>query len=100
MKFGLTDPQYLLIKNCFSKLPEVQKVILFGSRAMGNHKLTSDIDFMVIGDRVSNLTMTRLHGMLNEELSVPFRFDLLNSNEPMPPDLKKHILQYGVEFYP
>jgi len=44
MKYGLTDKEIDLIKNVFQKFPEVETVFIYGSRAKGNFKKTSDID--------------------------------------------------------
>jgi predicted nucleotidyltransferase len=97
MKYGLTPQQLGLILGCFKKFPEIEKVILFGSRAMGNQKPGSDVDLMIVGANVSGQTVTRLFGCLNEEISVPFKFDLVR--EPVDSDLKTHIEQHGIVIF-
>ena len=44
MKFGLSSQVIQKIKGVFSSHPEVEAVILYGSRAMGNFKAGSDVD--------------------------------------------------------
>jgi predicted nucleotidyltransferase len=97
MKYGLTSHQLKLILQCFGKFPEIEKVILFGSRAMGNYKPGSDVDLKIMGAKVSSQFITRLFGYLNEEISVPFHFDLVH--DPIPPELNAHIEKYGIVIY-
>lgn len=42
--FGLSDENILKIRNVFAKFAEVEKVIIYGSRAKGNYRYNSDID--------------------------------------------------------
>ena len=97
MKYGLTLQQLDLIFTSIKKFPEIKKVILFGSRAMGNYKPGSDIDLMIMGSQLTPLTITRLSGCLNEEASLPFSFDIVG--EPLSADLKAHIEEHGVVFF-
>ena len=48
MKFGLKESDIELIKKVFSNYPEVEKVILYGSRAKGTYKPASDIDLTLL----------------------------------------------------
>lgn len=47
--FGISDKSYKLIYNTFTKIPDVEEVIVFGSRAKGTFKNGSDIDFAIKG---------------------------------------------------
>ena len=44
---GLEADTIELLRLTFSKLPSVKRVVLYGSRAKGTHKLGSDIDITV-----------------------------------------------------
>jgi predicted nucleotidyltransferase len=99
VNYGLTERQYSLITGCFSRFPEIEKVILFGSRAMGNFKPASDIDLMIVGEKITSAIIRRVFGILNDELSLPFKFDLVGSNQQLPEALKEHITGCGVVFY-
>ncbi|MEJ7681172.1 MAG: nucleotidyltransferase domain-containing protein [Segetibacter sp.] len=44
MEFGLSDNEISKINEIFSAFPEIEKVIVFGSRAKGNFRAGSDID--------------------------------------------------------
>jgi len=93
-KFGLTDKQLNLIKNILSKHPNIEKVILFGSRAKGNFKKYSDIDIALLGS-VTSLNAEKIKLDLNE-LPIIYKFDVLSYNELKNPQLKQHIDRVGV----
>ncbi len=97
--FGIYDKSYLLILETFKEFPKIEKVILFGSRAMGNYKKGSDIDLAILGKTVDFETITRLHGQLNEQLSIPYFVDVVNFNTIDTEELKQHILTKGKVIY-
>ena len=47
--FGLDVDTLRNIRGCFARLPNIEKVILYGSRAKGNYKTGSDIDITLLG---------------------------------------------------
>ena len=51
--FGLDTDTIRNIKDCFAKIPQIQKVLLYGSRAKGNYKNGSDIDLTLIGKNLN-----------------------------------------------
>jgi predicted nucleotidyltransferase len=93
--FGIYDKSYLLILEAFTLFPKIEKVIVFGSRAMGNHKKGSDIDLAILGSGVDFETTSRLHGKLNDELPIPYFVDVVNFNTIDVEELKKHIYEEG-----
>ena len=97
MSFGLESKTLKSIKNIFFKYPEIEKVIIYGSRAMGNYKHNSDVDLAVIG----NLKWDFI-GHLMEELdsiSTPYLYDVTDYKRITNPEVKKHIDDYGKVFY-
>ncbi len=74
---------------------EIEKVLLFGSRAMGNYKPGSDIDLAIFGEKINFETVSRLHGKLNEQLPIPYFVDVVNYNAIELEGLKQHILEEG-----
>jgi uncharacterized protein len=72
----------------------VEKCIIHGSRAMGNHKNNSDIDLTLIE---SNLTLNELLKIDNEldNLLLPYQIDLSIFHQLENTDLIKHIEEYG-----
>ena len=71
----------------------LQKVILFGSRARGDCKRTSDIDLAVSGGEI-NIFILEL-----EEIPTLLMFDVVNLDGPVQPELLESIAQEGVCIY-
>lgn len=96
MNTGLTKKDRDYITNMVQKFPEIEKAILFGSRAIGNHKDGSDVDLTILGENITNQTVLRLRYLLNEELPLPYFFDVVHYETIINEKLKQHIEKYGV----
>lgn len=98
MKFGLKEHTIEQINAVFSHYPEVEKVILYGSRAKGNYKNGSDIDLTLHG---KDLSLSIIHKIDNEldDLLLPYTFDLSIFNHIDNPGLIDHIKSVGFVFY-
>ncbi len=99
MSFGITTKSYTLIQNTFSKFPEIEKVLIYGSRAMGNFKPGSDIDLAVSGSNITVETILKLKILLEQELPVPYFFDITHYETISNSALKAHIDEFGKLFY-
>jgi len=99
MKYGLLDRDFYYIEKSIKQFPEIESVILFGSRAMGNYKIGSDIDLAVTGKNITLTTISRLLGILNDDYPIPFFFDLVNYEKLKNQKLKEHIDKYGIIIY-
>lgn len=97
--YGLLERDFKCIKEAISKYDEIEEVIIFGSRAMGNYKKASDVDIAIIGDRISRKTVRRFSDDLNEEYPLPYFFDVIDYNEISNEDLKEHIHNVGKTIY-
>ena len=95
MAFGLTEKDIELIRSAIEAHPEIDEVVLFGSRAMENHKSGSDVDLAVKGNEVSLRIISRLGAQLNEELPLPYQFDVIDYASIDTPALTKHIDSFG-----
>jgi len=99
MKYGL--PQTAVVKICtvLSHYPQVEKAILYGSRAKGNYKNGSDIDLTLRGSK--ELTLNMLYRIMDEldDLFLPYIIDLSIFNNIHDPDVIEHIQRVGVTFY-
>ncbi len=97
MKFGLSEETIKLICNFFSRYPEIEKVEIYGSRAMGNHERGSDIDLAFYSKNDKNLTGHLLTGL--DELPTPYLFDVTDYYKISHLPLKEHIDRVGKLFY-
>ncbi|SSC09246.1 restriction endonuclease subunit S [bacterium endosymbiont of Bathymodiolus sp. 5 South] len=96
--FGLDADTLRNIKKVFATLPNLEKVILYGSRAKGNYKDGSDIDITLLGKQLTLKTVYALEEVL-EELYLPYTFDISIFTQIDNDDLIKHILRVGKTFY-
>jgi predicted nucleotidyltransferase len=98
VKFGLKESTIEKISGVFAKYPEVEKVIVYGSRAKGNFKSGSDIDLTMGGARLTHQLLLKLMGEL-DDLLLPYKIDLSILDNIGNPDLVDHIRRVGVTFY-
>ena len=99
MKYGLKDATVEKIRTVLAEFPQVEKAVLFGSRAKGNYKNGSDIDLTLYGG--ANLTLKVLFKIMDEldDLLLPYTFDLSIFQNITEPDVIEHIRRVGLTFY-
>lgn len=98
-RFGLKENVVEQITNILKKHPEVEKAVIFGSRARGNYRKGSDIDITLFGDELTNSINTKIFYEI-DDLYLIYKIDLINFNTLSKDDmLRKHILDEGVEIY-
>ncbi len=95
MKYGLTEKQVQEIIAIISSYQEVDKAIIFGSRAINTFKEASDVDIALIGEKCDLLLSAKIKDHLEEETYLPFFFDIIAYNTIQSPELKKHIQTKG-----
>ena len=71
-----------------------QKVILFGSRARGDFRRTSDIDIAVTGGDFSRFALD-----VDEETSTLLEYDIVNLDRDMQEELRESIEKEGRVLY-
>lgn len=98
-KFGLLETDMDAIISVLSQQPKVKKAYLFGSRANGNFKNGSDIDLALKGADLDFDTISQISLQLNEETTMPYKFDVLNYHTIKEPELKDHVDRVGIELY-
>jgi uncharacterized protein len=98
MKYGLEDSTIQKIQDVFSAFRQVEKVVLYGSRAKGNYKPGSDIDLTLKGQNI-NLSVMNQIGLLLDDLLLPYTFDLSVFEHIKDPNLLEHIDRAGIDFY-
>lgn len=98
MRFGLKEEVIQAIANVFARHPEVEKVILYGSRAKGNYKPASDIDLILLGKETDISVMNKISWEL-DDLLLPYTFDLSIFHHLNDSALLDHINRVGIVFY-
>ena len=98
MNHGLTDGTVAEIQAVLAQFPEVERAVLYGSRAKGNHRPGSDIDLTLIGTGLTSKILGQIQGEL-EDGYLPYSFDVSIMNQITQPDLLDHIRRVGVVFY-
>ncbi len=78
----------------FAQRNNIQKVILFGSRARGTHAERSDVDLAVQGGDFDSF-----YWEIKEKAHTLLSFDVINMNEKISEDLKREIERDGVVLY-
>ena len=93
MSIGINDS----LKNEIIKLARlygIRKLTLFGSRARGDFRKTSDIDIAVSGGDVVGFSID-----VNEETNTLLKFDVINLDGPVQKELLESIEREGVVLY-
>ena len=78
----------------FARKYQVKKVILFGSRARGDYKRTSDIVIAVSGGDFAKFALD-----VEEETSTLLEFDIVNLDREMQDELREAIEREGKLLY-
>lgn len=97
-KFGLSEKTINTIINLFKTFVVIDEVKIFGSRAIGNYKNNSDIDFAICGKNIDEHFIRHILSEL-EELPTPYKFDVIDYNTVDNMNLKQNIDKYSKLFY-
>ena len=95
---GLPSDVIETIRGVFIKYPQIDKVLLYGSRAKGCEKRGSDIDLCIFSPFLTEDVLYEIREEL-EDLPFPYVFDLSVYNQIENKELINHINRVGVIFY-
>ena len=98
MDIGLNNIDIEKIQKVFASHSEVEKVILYGSRAKATYKAASDIDLTLIGKEL-NLTIQQKIEMELDDLMLPYKFDVSIYLQISNQELIEHINRVGKIFF-
>jgi len=93
--FGLPERTINELLEYFKTKSEIEKVVIYGSRAKGTYKNGSDIDFAIWTNKDS---LANIAAEL-DELPTPYMFDVTNYKTLTHENLKKSIDKDGIVFY-
>ncbi|MGD8400938.1 MAG: nucleotidyltransferase domain-containing protein [Bacillota bacterium] len=95
MSFGLRPTDLEYIRAAVSRFPEIEKAVIFGSRAKGTSKPGSDVDLAIWGGGISLTTVARLHALLEDESPMPYFFDIVDYTHLGQAALREEIDRVG-----
>jgi predicted nucleotidyltransferase len=95
---GIKEIEHNMIIEVFSHYKEIEKVVLFGSRAIGNNKSNSDLDFTLFGNDLNLSLLIKIEGEF-DDLLLPYKFDLNLYQQIINPELIAHINRVGKTIY-
>ena len=96
--FGLKQQYIDAINGCFARYASIEQVVLYGSRAKGSYKASSDIDLTIVDNGLTFSELLKLENEL-DDLLLPYKIDLSIKRQISNPDLLEHINRVGIPFY-
>lgn len=96
LNFGLPPKTIDCLMTYFKSKTDIEKVLIFGSRARGNFRNGSDVDFAIWTD--NHEYFYRIWGEL-DELPTPYKFDVIDYKVLSHEGMKNSIDKDGVIFY-
>ena len=99
LEFGLSTDERIYLARLFAAHPEIEKAILYGSRAYGTQKPGSDVDIALVGHGVTPQIVSKIHLTLEEDSPMLLNFDVLHLDTLSDTELKAEILNRGKVFY-
>jgi predicted nucleotidyltransferase len=98
MKYGLSSNNLKRITQVLKQFPGIETVYLYGSRAKGNYKPSSDVDLMLKGDKLDLKQLTSVMTEL-DDLLLPYTFDIAIYHQIENNELLDHIKRVGIDLY-
>jgi len=96
--FGLSPRVAGILRQTLAAFPEVDKAVIYGSRAKGTHKPGSDIDLALFGDGLTSDIRSKIAARL-DDAPIPHTVDLSLYAELTHAPLRAHIDRVGELFY-
>ena len=95
--FGIEERIINSLQEVFSHYSEIEKVLLYGSRAKGCYSKGSDIDIVIIAPGMDFSKYLKLYSDL-DDLEIPYtvdvtKYDLIDNK------MKEHIQRVGIAIY-
>ena len=92
--FGLPTGDLNAIINVVASVDNVQRAVVYGSRAKGNYRPNSDIDIMLFGDSLTFSDIAIVADRL-DDLLLPWQIDITARNRVFNSDFIEQVDRYG-----
>ncbi len=96
--FGLSESVLNQIRAVWENFPEVEKCIIYCSRALGTYLPNSDIDLALTGENLNFSTLLKIENEF-DDLLLPYQIDLSIMGKIENQNLINHINEVGMVFY-
>jgi predicted nucleotidyltransferase len=97
MRFGLDEATLELLLGFFAGEADLERVYIFGSRAMGCHRPGSDVDLAIVSSSANDRSAHVRQAL--DDLATPYLFDVVDLLRIGNPALKAHIEEHGRLLY-
>ncbi len=96
--YGLSSKTIQKINEAFELYRDIEQVLLYGSRAKGNYQHGSDIDFVILGEKIDYSQLLKIENHL-DDLLLPYKIDISLFCQIKNQNLIDHIKRVGIVFY-
>lgn len=98
MYFGLGTEERSKIRGVLARFREVERAVIYGSRAKGCYKKGSDIDLCLRGEGLDLKVLYQIGDAL-DGLDMPYKFDVCLHSYLDDPEFIGHVERVGKVFY-
>lgn len=88
--FGISEEIIEMLCKVFTEYEEIERVVIFGSRARGDFRNNSDIDMAVYAPTMTAMRFAQLHLDI-DSLPIIFRMDIIHYDRCKEERLKNKI---------
>jgi predicted nucleotidyltransferase len=96
---GLPPAAVASILQVLHGYPQIERIVLYGSRAKGNFRPGSDIDLCLVAPALGLRDLLEIDGRL-DDLLLPWKIDLSLRHQIDNPELLEHIDRVGIPLEP
>jgi uncharacterized protein len=97
-EFGLTPQTVEKIQSVLARFAQLDRAVIYGSRAKGNFRNGSDIDLTLFGDQLTHSDLREIENRI-DDLMLAYSFDLSLFQHISNRGLVQHIERVGKEFF-
>ena len=95
---GLTTAEMQRLVAVLATQPNIEKAIVYGSRAKGTNRKFSDVDLTLVGKNLTHSDLNQV-AMRIDDLLLPYEFDLSLYSSLTNENLLEHIKRVGKVIY-
>jgi uncharacterized protein len=93
------DRHFAVITHAAERYTQIERICIFGVRVLEKAKLGSDIDLAVITSSVNLKVLASLHDNLDEQIILPYLFNIIHLDMIENKSLREYIVQFGKLIY-